>query len=338
MLLSYSLATAFAAMGAAMQMGAAPTGRNIPDRYQYDLPAALEKPAEIDGTTQTDSFKFRHDAGERMTVAVQLGSTGPYRFMVDTGSERTIISRQLAGRLGLKQGAGVRLHSIVGTNVVNTAIIPQLQLSKREFLAIDAPTLEADHIGADGMLGVDSLKSQRILFDFKANTMSVTPSTDPAESLGDGTIVVRARNREGRLVLTDAKADRQPLAVILDTGSQVSIGNLALRDRLRERRLLGQPQAIAIMSVTGATLQGEYMILKQLEIGGATLTNLAIVFADAHTFKQLGFEKKPALLLGMNAMRAFERVSIDFTRKKLRVKMPKSSSADNVQLALRSMR
>jgi hypothetical protein len=37
----------------------------------------------------------------------------------------------------------------------------------------------------------------------------------------------------------------------------------------------------------------------------------------------------------MNAMRAFERVSIDFSRKKLRVKMPKSTSADNIELASR---
>ena len=33
---------------------------------------------------------------------------------------------------------------------------------------IDAPALEASNIGADGMLGIDSLRSQRVLFDFKA--------------------------------------------------------------------------------------------------------------------------------------------------------------------------
>jgi predicted aspartyl protease len=324
-----------AAMAAVGPSGAAATGSNIPDRYMYDLPPVLEKPATIDGQTQTDSLAFRADQADRMTVAVQLGSTGPYQFMVDTGSERTVISRQLANRLGLKQGRGVRLHSIVGVGMVDTVIIPQLQMSRREVQTIDAPMLEAGNIGADGMLGVDTLKSQRILFDFKANTMSITPSSEPAESLGDGTIVVRARSREGRLVLTDAKADNQPLAVVLDTGSQVSIGNPMLRRRLVQRRMVGAPETITIQSVTGATLQGEYMVLKRLEIGGVTLTNLAVVFADAHTFKQLGLDKKPALLLGMNAMRAFERVSIDFSRKKLRVKMPKSSSADNIELALR---
>ena len=67
----------------------------------------------------------------------------------------------------------------------------------------------------------------------------------------------------------------------------------------------------------------------------AQLKNLAIVFADAHTFKQLGFEKKPALLLGMNAMRSFKKVSIDFASRKLRVVVPEHSSLNDARLALR---
>jgi hypothetical protein len=185
------------------------------------------------------------------------------------------------------------------------------------------------------MLGVDSLKSQRVLFDFKANTMSITPSSRRAESLGDGTIVVRARNRQGRLILTNATANAQPLTVVLDTGSQLSIGNPALHRRLIGKKVLGPPETISVQSVTGATIAGEYMVLKEIEIGGVTLSNVAIVFADAHTFKQLGLVKKPALLLGMNAMRAFDRMSIDFANKKLRVVLPKSTRAETIEFALR---
>ncbi|WP_294289147.1 aspartyl protease family protein, partial [uncultured Sphingomonas sp.] len=37
---------------------------------------------------------------DRMTVPVQIAGAGPFRFVIDTGSERTVISRQLAGTLG----------------------------------------------------------------------------------------------------------------------------------------------------------------------------------------------------------------------------------------------
>lgn len=287
----------------------------------------------IDNHTQTEALPFRSDAANRMTVAVKLGGAGPYQFMVDTGSERTTISRQLAKQLRLKPGPNVRLHSIVGEGPAQTAIIPQLMFSQRAIGSIEAPLLEAANMGADGMLGVDSLSSQRILFDFKANTMSVTHASERVESLGDGTIVVRARSRRGRLVVANATADNETLTVVLDTGSQVTIGNMALRKALLGREMLGKAEAVTLQSVTGATMEGSYMVVKEVTIGGIGLKNLAVAFVDAHTFKQLGLEKKPALLLGMNAMRAFDRVSIDFANKRLRVILPKESRVEGVQLA-----
>jgi hypothetical protein len=44
-----------------------------------------------------------------------------------------------------------------------------------------------------------------------------------------------------------------------------------------------------------------------------------ILFTSAPIFHQLGLESRPALLLGMNALRAFDKVSIDFGRKQLRM-------------------
>ncbi len=124
---------------------------------------------------------------------------------------------------------------------------------------------------------------------------------------------------------------------MLDTGSQVTIGNAALRNRLlrRSRNAIDRLKTVSLRSVTGEELIGEYVLIKKLEIGGATLTNLSVVFADAHTFRQLKLDKAPALLLGMNAMRAFDRVSIDFASKKLRLLLPEHSSADGVMLASR---
>ena len=40
--------------------------------------------------------------------------------------------------------------------------------------------------------------------------------------------------------------------------------------------------------MTGQKIYGDYMFIQQLTIGGVGLTNLAVVFTDAHTFKQLG--------------------------------------------------
>ena len=113
---------------------------------------------------------------------------------------------------------------------------------------------------------------------------------------------------------------------MIDTGSQVTIGNEALRKKLLDRDLVNVAQKVEIESVTGEKIMGDYMFVRELDIGGMTLKNLAIVFADAHTFKQLGLDRKPALLLGMNAIRAFKKVSIDFANRKFRVVLPEESA------------
>ena len=85
---------------------------------------------------------------------------------------------------------------------------------------------------------------------------------------------------------------------------------------------------LGLVSVTGDKIFGDYMFVKELQIGDVTLHNLAIIFADAHTFGQLGLRDKPAMLLGMNAMRAFKKVSIDFKNQKFRVVLPEHSELD----------
>jgi hypothetical protein len=192
----------------------------------------------------------------------------------------------------------------------------------------DAPLLTTENMGADGILGVDSLRSQRIMFDFDQHTMSIVPSATPDFKDEPGTIVVEANRRNGRLIVTEATANGHSVVVIIDTGSQVSLGNSALRRALTANKMLSASEEIVLESVTGDKLTGDYMMVRELQMGPVGLKNLAIVFANAHIFKQLKLEDRPALLLGMNAMRAFKKVSIDFAAKTLRLVVPEHSALD----------
>ena len=290
---------------------------------------AVSGPGEVDQTSQTEDVRFRNEQNDRMTVPVRLSGTGPYRFLVDTGSDRTAISRELAARLNLVAGDSAMVHGIAGVVSVSTASLPDLQLTRKQVKVIDAPLLEFANMGADGILGVDSLRSQRIMFDFEAKTLSIVPSAAPDFREEPGTIVVQGQRRNGRLIVTEAKANDQSVTVVIDTGSQVTVGNAALRRALMKRKLLtGALQQVELESVTGQKIPGDYMFVRELDIGGIQLKGLAIVFADAHTFKQLKLVDKPALLLGMNAMRAFKKVSIDFANRKFRVVLPEQSMID----------
>ena len=283
---------------------------------------------EIDKTTQTQDLRFRNDGEDRMTVPVRLSGAGPYQFLVDTGADRSAVSRDLVARLKLPTAGGAELHSLSGISTISTARLSDVALTRTPERSVDAAVLDGAYMGADGIVGVDLLRSERVQFDFEKQTMSIVPSATPDFAKEPGTIVVRAKRKNGRLVVTDAVANGERVTVVLDTGSQVSIGNEALRRRLMRADLVSIEKSVQLESVTGQKITGDYMFVRELSIGGVSLSNLAVVFADAHTFKQLKLDRKPALLLGMNAIRAFKKVSIDFANRKFRVVLPEHSELD----------
>ena len=142
--------------------------------------------------------------------------------------------------------------------------------------------------------------------------------------------MVRAKRREGRLVITDAEVDGERVSVVIDTGSSQTIGNAALRRKLERHGGLEIRGATDIISVTGAALRGELGTAKSLDIGGARLERLNIVFAEAHTFGLLKLDRKPALLLGMNALRGFDQVSIDFAGRTVLLVLPRERARSKV--------
>ena len=291
--------------------------------------------AGVDRTTTTQDVAIKRDRYDRMTVPVRVSGRGPYRFLVDTGADRTAVSTAMAAQLKLVEGPTATLHSVTGTSEVRTASVPRLELGSARVRSLDAPLLDAGHMGADGILGVDSLRSQRVMFDFKAGRLSIVPSAQKVPRAEAGTIVVTGKLRKGHLIVTTASSQDMPVTVVLDTGAEMTIGNEALRQRLGARGKLGAAEPVVLLSVTGEKLAGEIYFLKELKVGEATLKHLGIVFAKAQTFQVLKLEDRPTLLLGMNAMRAFDKVSIDFARKKLRLMLPEHSSRADVMMAAR---
>lgn len=290
-------------------------------------PEVVPLPPSIDRTSQTQDVRFRTDLNQRMTVGVMVGGGGPYRFIVDTGADRTVVSTELAAKLALVSAGVAPLHSTVGMSPVNTATVPTLQVTRNVVRNIVAPVLGSSNIGADGILGVDALRSQRLDLNFETQTMSVVPTTAPIEhSAGTDEIIVEGHRRNGRLVITEASINDIPVTVVLDTGSEVTIGNEALRAALFKRSRPELFHRVELQGVTGDMIFGDVALVDKLAVGGASLDNLAVVFASAHIFDELKLNRKPAVLLGMNAMRAFKKVSIDFAAQKLRVVIPEHSA------------
>ena len=284
---------------------------------------ALEPPA-ADSQAAGDVITLFTDKSQRMAVDITINGKGPFPFIIDTGAENTLIARDLADQLALAEGPDKTIHSLGATRTVGTVIIPQLAVNRLIVKDTVAAALSRNNLGAAGILGLPALKSQRMLMDFKAGMMSLTPSDERQENWQGESIVVTARSRLGQLILTDASIDGEFVQIILDTGNDLSVGNLALRRLLSKRGAVRSSAAgpSELLDVNGATTLLDYAIVKELRIASLGFENVPIAFADARVFSVLGLKRAPALLLGMEVLQLFGRVSIDFGRRRVRFQRP----------------
>jgi predicted aspartyl protease len=282
-----------------------------PETSTLKPPAAAPSPDLLDlGTADT-----------RMTVPVSIGGNGPYHFVIDTGAERTVVSRELAATLNLATGKRVRVTTMAGTAELGTYQVPLLRAGKVAPDMIEAPAVEARDLGAPGMLGIDALKGHMVSIDFDKSVMEVRTASKRGMASGPDDIVVKAKNVYGQLIVTNARYRGQKVSVVIDTGSPVTIGNPALLQRLRRDTPLGP---IHLLSVTGQWLTADYRVVDKVTLGGVAFNQVRIAFADAVPFHRFGLTDTPALMLGMDSLKLFRRVQIDFANREIRFTLPRS--------------
>jgi predicted aspartyl protease len=299
-----------------LPLGAAAGGHDLP-RQDPDMISSENM--------VSDMLVTLGEIDKRLTVPVVVGNKGPYNFIIDTGAERTVVSRELAGSLRLDAGQPVTLTSMTGRSVVDTVIVPDLSIkSVGQLHTVIAPSLGARDLGAVGLLGIDTLRDHLVSIDFENGTMAVRPSVrkDRDRTRGSNEIIVTAKSVFGQLIVTDAYYGNTRIQVVLDTGSQVTMGNLALRKRVGRARMK-KATPIELTSVTGGKLEADYTTVPDIKVGHLVFGNMPIAFADLAPFRRFGLTKRPALLLGMDALHAFSRVDIDFPNRQVRFVLPK---------------
>ncbi len=280
------------------------------------------QPAVIDDTLVIGGEEIAaRKLRSRMTVEVGVNGTGPYRFLVDSGADTSVIGGRLATALALPTGRSALLNSMTDSSQVERVLVGSLQLGSSAFRDLELPRLAEHNIGAIGMIGLDALANQRLMLDFEKRKISVDDATSPSPRM-DGEIVVVARRKRGQLILTQVRANRLSLDAVIDTGSEITIGNKALRDRIA-RSGRTEFQKVEVIGVTGKAAALDLAIVSELRIGAITLSNVPIAFADVPPFEVFGLNKRPALLLGTDLMENFRKISLDFRARKVRFQLRK---------------
>jgi predicted aspartyl protease len=276
--------------------------------------------------TAIDFLRIGGDDAERMTLPVEIGSGGPYPFIIDTGSHRSIVATELAQRLSLVELPPVEIVSMAGRETVAAVHLDRIQFGSQVISDLPVLSIAHDALGGAGLIGLDGLKNKRVTLDFKKRQLAIGKSTPAGYSTWDrNTIVVQAKSKLGQLILVNSRIDGKKVNIILDTGAEISVGNMALFRSLKQQKLVLPPTNVVIKSVTGQSIDAQFAVVRHIEIDSVNLSNVPMVFLDAAPFQELGLADRPSMLLGMRMLRMFDRVAIDFGNRHVDFQLPQGS-------------
>jgi hypothetical protein len=283
-------------------------------------------PAVIDNTLSIggDDVAARK-IESRMTVEVKVNGRGPYHFVVDSGADTSAVGLGIVRDLQLPLGTPVILNNMTDRNVVDRVKVATLSFGPSTIGDLEVPALHEENLGGDGMIGIDALVRQRLLMDFENRSIKVEDAARVPEQHFTDEIVITAKLLHGQLILTQVKAAGLALNAVIDTGSEITIGNLALRDRLIARNM-NKDWTVAATGVTGKTVDLQLGTIRVLKIGTITLGNVPVAFADVPPFRVFGLENQPALLLGTDILEAFRKIQLDFAARKVRFQLRRCGS------------
>jgi len=313
-------------IAAALLTVASPALADSPESFPPAPPPAVSATGIVD--PQAEVLALERDRHARFTLPVLVDGTGPFDFMIDTGSQATAVTEEIRTAAKLAPAGKAVLVGMASRREVELASVGRIDFGTNSFTDFAAPVLMREHLGADGIIGLDALQDFRVLIDFRKHTIAVEDAS-VREKTGGYEIVVRARPRLGQLLITDALVEGVRATVIIDTGAQASLGNLALRRRIQAKRA----EEVLTTDVNGVDIVGQLAFVRSLTIADLSLTDVPLTFADTPAFAELGLTEQPTLSIGMQHLELFDRVAIDFGRQRIMFDVP-----SDVARALRNAR
>ena len=267
----------------------------------------------------------RLDKIGRIWAPVSINGQGPYRLVLATGASHTALTPHLAETLGVRTDPAAKVMLRGSTGSVSVPVVPVQTLEIGDFLMEPGRlAVIPDALGgADGVIGMDGLANKRIHIDFRHDRITITRSKNQRAGRGFTTIPVSLLHG---LLVVDAFMGGVPVKAIIDTGGQVTLGNQALRLALAERRGDGVQEG-KLDQVFGSTLDmqvGTRLATPALALGSLRVKSAAMTFADFEIFKHWKMTEEPAMLIGMDVLGLLDTLVIDYRRKELQVKLPRS--------------
>jgi len=219
-----------------------------------------------------------------IVVPVTIGGTGRYRFVLDTGSSRTVISSRLWKALRLPVVAKTLLVTPAGRGDAFVVRLRGIAVGGGAGIDVNAAVIPADRYAAgqriDGLIGQDVLAAAFYTIDYRARAVVWHGAGDVHSGLRlpllirDNRVLVSLAQREG---------DPNPLYLIPDSGSDCLVLFAHARNKLRFTSL-----DVGVLSSMSAVRLVRRVEVEGLMIGNTRLHAPSAVMLDNGDAETMG--------------------------------------------------
>ena len=265
-------------------------------------------------------------------VEVYAGANGPFRLIVDTGANRTVLDPSVATALGLVPGPEQRVLGVAGVTAAPMAPLSRLSVGDYQRTDVSVALIGGRVLaGAHGLLGMDFFEGRRMTLDFQHSLLAIEGSAP--RRVREALVLAQGDLLHGTLMILGARLGDVRARALADTGATHTIVNPALGALLGAQ--IDQTGETARASTAAGAVPLDAVQLPLLAVGDLRVRRLSAFMADLDVFSLWAQPGEPAMVLGMDVWRLAEAVSIDYPRAEVQLRLAGHNRPDAAEPASR---
>lgn len=225
-------------------------------------------------------LRVRVIAGYLMVVSVSINDRGPFDFLIDTGTNTTLIDPQLATELALQPKDRLTLASLASATDVpryyfQTFRVGPASVSNQEALAVPLPQLTALDHKIRGVLGMNFLLQFSFRLDYEHRALELYPFPESAQAPAGLRVPVEINESRLLIKVGSEASPSGSWKLALDSGIAQF---LVFQDRIAAvDRSCGKANCLMQVATNLADHRASTILLHDVSIAGAHLPETQVV-------------------------------------------------------------
>ena len=226
-------------------------------------------------------LRVRMIAGYLIVVSVSVNDRGPFDFLVDTGTNTTLIDPQLATELGLQPKDKLKLASFASATDVpryyfQTFRVGPASVSNQEALAVPLPQLIALDRKIRGVLGMNFLLQFSFRLDYEHHTLELYPLPESAKVPAGLRVPVEINESRMLIKVMSEASPSGSWKLALDSGIAQF---LVFQDRITapSERSCGKVSCLMQVATNLADHRASTILLHDVSLAGVQLPEIPVV-------------------------------------------------------------